>query len=203
MRGYDLAAALADVRRGKAVIITDDAEREDEGDLVFAAQFATPERVNWLLHAARGLMLAALPEERVRGLEIPFVEPRHPSPNVPRMAVPVDAREGVTTGISAHDRAVTARKLADPKSTADDFARPGHVLILAAAPGGLGERRGHTEAGVELMRLAGLAQAAVMGELLTPDGEMARGAALVALGDELDVGIIGVEEIAAALAQGA
>jgi 3,4-dihydroxy 2-butanone 4-phosphate synthase/GTP cyclohydrolase II len=201
MHGYDLATALADLREGRAVIVTDDVQREDEGDLVLPAELATPQRVNWLLHAARGLLLVALPEARVRELQLPFVPARQPPPNAPRMAGPVDAREGVTTGISAHDRATTARKLADPGARPDDFALPGHVLTLAAAPGGLRERRGHTEAAVELLRLAGLRPAAVMGELLTADGRTARGDELRALAERLGVGIIGVEEIASAAAQ--
>ncbi|MFQ6133796.1 MAG: 3,4-dihydroxy-2-butanone-4-phosphate synthase [Armatimonadota bacterium] len=196
---YDIERATADVRVGRLVIVTDDADREDEGDLILAAEHATGERVNLMLRQGGGLLLVALTQQRLAELDLQLIQPRNAPPHAPRMALPVDARHGVGTGISAADRATTIRKLAAPEAGPEDFAVPGHVLVLAAAAGGLRERRGHTECALELMLLAGLYPAAAMCEVMTPDGRMARGEELAALAQRIGVGIVGVSQIAEAL----
>jgi len=198
---YDIQQVLADLRAGRLIIVTDEAIREDEADLVLAAQHATTEWVNLMLRHGGGLLLVALPEKRLNELGIPLIEPRHAPPHAPRMALPVDARTGVTTGISAADRATTVRRLAAPEAGPDDFAVPGHVLLLAAAEGGLGERRGHTECALELVRLAGLYPAAAMCEIMAPDGSMARGQELAAFARQMGLGIVGVAQIIEAARQ--
>ncbi|MGO0121757.1 bifunctional 3,4-dihydroxy-2-butanone-4-phosphate synthase/GTP cyclohydrolase II [Desulfothermobacter acidiphilus] len=165
--------AIADIRAGKMVIVVDDEDRENEGDLVMAAEKVTPEAINFMATYGRGLICAPLTEERADELDLPPMVPHNTDPHGTAFTVSVDAK-GVTTGISAHERAYTVRKLIDPNTTPHDFRRPGHVFPLRAKKGGVLRRAGHTEAAVDLARLAGLYPAGVLCEIMKDDGTMAR-----------------------------
>ncbi|MBQ7651636.1 MAG: bifunctional 3,4-dihydroxy-2-butanone-4-phosphate synthase/GTP cyclohydrolase II, partial [Victivallales bacterium] len=159
--------------RGEMIVLTDDENRENEGDLVMAAEMATPEKVNFIVTQARGLLCA--PITKTRALELGLHEmTRNTDPLGTCFTISVDANEGTTTGISAGDRACTAKKLADPRMMAGDFHSPGHLFPLIAREGGTLVRAGHTEAAVDLMRLAGLTPVALICEILHGDGSMAR-----------------------------
>ncbi len=165
---------VADIKRGRMVVLTDDEARENEGDLVLAGRFATPARINFMAKYGRGLICAPLEEERARALNLFQMERDNTDPYKTNWLISVDASKGVTTGISAADRARTIRVLSDPASSPSDLTRPGHVFPLKALRGGVLSRAGHTEAGVDLMKLAGLDGAAVICEIMNPDGSMAR-----------------------------
>ena len=165
---------LSDLRAGRMVIVIDDEGRENEGDLVLAAQFATPEAVNFMSSHGRGLICAPLESERLQLLDLTPMVVENQTPLGTAWTVSVDARTGVTTGISAHDRARTIQMLIDPATKASDLVRPGHVFPLRARHGGVLVRAGHTEAAVDMMRLAGLSPAGVICEIMAPDGTMAR-----------------------------
>ena len=165
---------LEDLKQGRLVIVVDDEDRENEGDLVLAGQFATPEAINFMCQHGRGLICVPLEGERLELLELKPMVLESQSPFGTAWMVSVDAKTGITTGISAHDRATTIRKLIDLNAAASDFVRPGHVFPLRARHGGVLVRAGHTEAAVDLMRLAGLYPAGVICEILNPDGSMAR-----------------------------
>jgi 3,4-dihydroxy 2-butanone 4-phosphate synthase / GTP cyclohydrolase II len=167
-------AAIADIRAGRTVIVCDGEDRENEGDLVMAAQFATPESVNFMAKEARGLICLALSSERCDELGLSPMTRRNQSLHETAFTVSIEARDGVTTGISAHDRARTIQTAIDPASGAEDFFQPGHVFPLCARSGGVLERSGHTEAAVDLARLAGVRPAGVICEILNEDGTMAR-----------------------------
>ena len=164
---------LEELKAGRPVILVDDEDRENEGDLIMAAEHVTPEWVNFMLKECRGLLCVALTEERAKALDLPLMVERNQDPQGTRFTVSVDAR-GTTTGISAFERAATIRLLADPEATAQDFRRPGHVFPLVARPGGVLRRAGHTEATVDLLRLAGLTPVGSLIEILKEDGTMAR-----------------------------
>ena len=168
--------ALEDIRQGKMVIVADDEDRENEGDLVCAAEAVTPEIVNFMTKHGRGLLCVALTEERADELDLPLMTDENTDPQGTAFTVSVDAhrRFGVTTGISAHDRASTIRLLLDPASRPADFRRPGHVFPLRARPGGVLRRVGQTEAAVDMARLAGFSPAGLICEILQEDGTMAR-----------------------------
>lgn len=168
--------ALADFRAGKFVIIVDAEDRENEGDLAIAAEFATPQAINFMAREGRGLICLAMTGERLDELRIPMMVP--PDANTARFrtafTVSVEARQGVTTGISAFDRAATIRALIDPVTRPEDIARPGHIFPLRATEGGVLVRAGQTEASLDLARLAGLYPAAAICEIMNDDGTMAR-----------------------------
>ncbi len=168
--------ALNELRAGRMIIVVDDEDRENEGDLIMAAEKATPEAVNFMTKYGRGLICVALPPERVDTLGLPLMVPEHltTAPLGTAFTISVDVRHGTTTGISAHDRARTIRALVDPQARLDDFVMPGHVFPLRARPGGVLERPGHTEAAVDLTKLAGLRPGGVICEILAEDGSMAR-----------------------------
>src|ERR1700716_75739 len=165
---------VKDVARGKIVIVTDDADRENEGDLVMAAQKATPDAVNFMTKYGRGLICAPISNERAEQLGLQRMVAQNREMHRTDFTVSVDAAKGVTTGISAHDRAKTIATIANPKSTPDNLVQPGHVFPLRAKDGGGLRRAGHTEAAVDLARLAGLEPAGVLCEILHDDGTMAR-----------------------------
>ena len=190
-----LEEALDDFRQGRFLVLVDAQDREDEGDLITAAQLITAEKVNLMLTEARGMFLFPAPEALWRQLDIPLIQPRHGDAKTPRFGLPFDARHGISTGISAADRAYTVRAALEPGAGPEDFAIPGHVLPLAARKGGLAERQGHTEGAVELARRAGLLPAAVMSEVLTPDGQMARGRQLQHFASRLGCRIIAIEQL--------
>jgi 3,4-dihydroxy 2-butanone 4-phosphate synthase/GTP cyclohydrolase II len=166
--------AVEDIRNGKMVVVVDDPDRENEGDLVCAAQFATPEAVNFMATHARGLICLCLTGERCEELGLPQMTQRNEAPLGTAFTVSVEAREGVTTGISAADRAHTIQVAIAPESTAHDLVQPGHVFPLRARDGGVLRRAGQTEAAVDLARLAGLVPAGVVCEIMNEDGTMAR-----------------------------
>ncbi|TCO88535.1 3,4-dihydroxy 2-butanone 4-phosphate synthase/GTP cyclohydrolase II [Chthoniobacter flavus] len=165
---------IKDIRAGKMVIVTDDADRENEGDLVMAAEKITPDAVNFMAMHGRGLICAPITEERAEELGLQRMVLENRESYRTDFTVSVDAAKGVTTGISAHDRARTIQILVDPKATPQDLVQPGHVFPLRAKAGGALRRAGHTEASVDLARLAGLQPAGVLCEILNPDGTMAR-----------------------------
>jgi 3,4-dihydroxy 2-butanone 4-phosphate synthase/GTP cyclohydrolase II len=184
--------AIQRLQAGKMVLIQDDAERENEADLVLPAQFATPEKVNFIIHAASGLLCVAMSGERLDALGIPLEERKNNPLQGTAFTASVDAVAGTTTGISAADRAITIRRLVDPTTRAEDFARPGHVFPLRAHPDGILGRRGHTEAAVDLMHLAGLEPGAIVCEVLNSRGESARGEELCELAQRWGIGILTV-----------
>lgn len=165
---------IADIAAGRIVIVTDDADRENEGDLVMAAEKATPEAVNFMAKYGRGLICVPISNERAEQLGLQRMVAQNREMYRTDFTVSVDAARGVTTGISAQDRAATIKTIADPKSVPDDLVQPGHVFPLRAKDGGVLRRAGHTEASVDLAQMAGLQPAAVLCEILHDDGTMAR-----------------------------
>jgi 3,4-dihydroxy 2-butanone 4-phosphate synthase/GTP cyclohydrolase II len=172
--------AVAEIRAGRMVVVVDDEDRENEGDLTLAAEFVTPEAINFMARFGRGLICLTLTEERADYLRLGPMTSENTSRFGTAFTESVEAREGVTTGISAADRAHTIRVAIDPKSTAHDLARPGHVFPLRARKGGVLVRAGQTEASVDLARMAGLVTAGVICEIMNEDGTMARVPDLVA-----------------------
>ncbi|MGB0921919.1 MAG: 3,4-dihydroxy-2-butanone-4-phosphate synthase [Alphaproteobacteria bacterium] len=165
---------IEDARNGRMFILVDDEDRENEGDLVIPAQMATPEAINFMAMHGRGLICLALTTERVRGLGLQLMSQTNQSRHQTAFTVSIEAREGVTTGISAHDRALTVAAAIDPSKGAADIATPGHVFPLEARDGGVLVRAGHTEAAVDIARLAGLNPSGVICEIMNEDGTMAR-----------------------------
>jgi 3,4-dihydroxy 2-butanone 4-phosphate synthase/GTP cyclohydrolase II len=166
--------AVEDIRAGRMLVVVDDEDRENEGDLLMAADKATPESVNFMAKHGRGIICMPMLGERLDELQVSMMVSDNTAPLGTAFTVSVDARRGVTTGTSAYDRAVTIRTLVDPRTRAEDLTRPGHVFPLRAMPGGVLRRAGHTEAAVDLARLAGCAPAGVICEVLDEDGGMAR-----------------------------
>ncbi len=166
--------AIEDIRNGRFVVVVDAADRENEGDLTIAAQFATAEAINFMATNARGLICLALSPARCDELGLEQMTERNETPNQTAFTVSIEAREGITTGISAQDRSHTVQVAIDPSKRADDIVRPGHVFPLRARPGGVLERAGQTEAAVDLAHLAGLIPAGVICEVMKQDGSMAR-----------------------------
>ncbi|RKD29551.1 bifunctional 3,4-dihydroxy-2-butanone-4-phosphate synthase/GTP cyclohydrolase II [Thermohalobacter berrensis] len=165
--------AIEDIKRGKMVVVVDDEDRENEGDLVMAAEKVTPEAINFMAKYGRGLICAPMTKERLDELEIEQMVKVNSDPKETAFTVSVDSVE-TTTGISAHERALTIKKLIDPKATPKDFTRPGHIFPLVAKKGGVLKRAGHTEAAIDLAKLAGLYPAGVICEIMNEDGTMAR-----------------------------
>ncbi|GAB4028575.1 MAG: bifunctional 3,4-dihydroxy-2-butanone-4-phosphate synthase/GTP cyclohydrolase II [Elusimicrobiota bacterium] len=170
----DIEEAIKDFKKGKFLIVTDDSDRENEGDLVLAAQMATPEKINFMIKSARGLLCAPLMQERAEKLALYKMDKSGDDPYKTNWLISIDAKKGVSTGISAHDRARTILALASEKSGPCDFTRPGHVFPLLAREGGVLSRAGHTEAAVDLCQLAGLKAVGVICEIINGDGTMAR-----------------------------
>ncbi|MGD1048585.1 MAG: bifunctional 3,4-dihydroxy-2-butanone-4-phosphate synthase/GTP cyclohydrolase II [Candidatus Krumholzibacteriaceae bacterium] len=182
--------ALEDVRKGRMVIVVDDEDREDEGDIIMAAEFVTSESINFIARHARGLICVALEGERLDELRLGLMVQENTAKMGTPFTVSVDAVHGTTTGISAYDRAVTVRALVDPHTLPHDLARPGHIFPLRAARGGVLRRAGHTEAAVDLTRLAGLKPAGVLCEIMAEDGSMARVPQLVEIAKRHDLKVI-------------
>ncbi|GAA4188101.1 bifunctional 3,4-dihydroxy-2-butanone-4-phosphate synthase/GTP cyclohydrolase II [Gryllotalpicola kribbensis] len=176
--------AIAALRAGMPVIVADDESRENEGDIVIAAEFATQEWLAWMIRTTSGFICAPMTNEIADRLELPVMVVDNRDPLGTNYTVSVDAADRASTGISAGERAHTLRVLADLRSTPDSLNRPGHVLPLRAADGGVRQRAGHTEASVDLMKLAGLTPVAAIGEVVADDGEMMRLPGLIALGEE-------------------
>lgn len=189
--------AIARIKSGKMLVIVDDEDRENEGDLVIAAEHATPQAINFMARVARGLICVPITEERAKALNLAPMSPENTALHGTQFTVSVDAASGVTTGISAYDRARTIQVLIDEDSKPDDLARPGHVFPLVARAGGVLRRAGHTEAAVDLARLAGLTPAGVICEILNEDGSMARLPELERLAEEHDLGIVKISDLIA------
>jgi 3,4-dihydroxy 2-butanone 4-phosphate synthase/GTP cyclohydrolase II len=189
--------AMAALRTGRPVLVLDSEDRENEGDVVLSAQTATDQWMAWTIRHTSGYLCAPLPGEIADRLELPLMVSDNRDPLRTAYTVSVDAASGVTTGISAADRTRTVQVLADPTSTAGDLVRPGHVLPLRAREGGVLRRPGHTEAAVDLTRLAGLAPVGVIGELVHDDGRMMRLDAVLDLGAEHDLPVITIEALIA------
>lgn len=189
--------AAAAIGRGEIVVVVDDEDRENEGDLVMAADAATPETIAFFVNHTSGYLCAPMLGERLDELGLPLMVPDNEDPLRTAYTVSVDARDGVSTGISAADRARTLRVLADPGSTSQDLARPGHVLPLRYHPGGVLKRVGHTEASVDLCRLAGSAPVAVIGEVVNRDGSMARLGDLEAFCAQHDLLLVTIADLVA------
>ncbi|WP_031470569.1 bifunctional 3,4-dihydroxy-2-butanone-4-phosphate synthase/GTP cyclohydrolase II [Sciscionella sediminilitoris] len=190
-----VAQALAALRDGWPALVTDARDREDEGDVVLAAHAVTPDWVAWTVRHTSGLLCAPMTPRRAADLRLPLMVEHNEDTRGTAYTVTVDARTGVTTGISAADRARTLRALADSSATAADFVRPGHILPLRARAGGVLERPGHTEAAVDLCRLAGLAPVAAIAELVDDDGSMLRGPGVEALGRRFDLPTLTIAEL--------
>lgn len=189
--------AIEALRAGRPVLVADSPGRENEADVVLAAQSATPEWVGWTIRHSSGYLCAPMTSERADALELPLMVPHSQDPRRTAYTVTVDAAHGVTTGISAADRSRTLRVLADPASGPHDVIRPGHVLPLRAVPGGVLHRAGHTEAAVDLCRLAGLEPVAGIAEVVHDDGSMMRLPAAAALAREAGLVLLTIEDLVA------
>ena len=197
MSAAGLPQALAALREGRPVLVLDDEDRENEGDVVLAAQTLTPAWTGWAVRHTSGFLCAPMPAEVADRLDLPLMVRVNEDELRTAYTVTVDAAAGVTTGISAGDRCRTARVLADPDSGPADLRRPGHLIPLRARAGGVLARPGHTEATVDLCRLAGLAPVGVIGELVDDEGEMLRGPQVHALGAEHDLPVVTIAELVA------
>jgi len=191
----DVPGALQEIRAGRMVVVVDDEDRENEGDLTLAAEFVTPEAINFMARYGRGLICLTLTEERADHLRLFPMSQQNSSRFGTAFTETIEAREGVTTGISAFDRAHTVRTAIDPQSTAADLARPGHIFPLRARKGGVLVRAGQTEASVDLARLAGLNPSGVICEIMKDDGEMARIPDLIPFCKEHGLTILTVAEL--------
>jgi 3,4-dihydroxy 2-butanone 4-phosphate synthase/GTP cyclohydrolase II len=187
--------AIADIRDGKAIIVVDDEDRENEGDIIFAASKATPELMAFLVRHSSGLVCAPITGEILDRLAIPLMTPHNRERMRTAYTISIDARDGITTGISAADRARTCRVLADSATEPFELVQPGHILPLRAKEGGVLERAGHTEAAVDLARLAGLTPAGVIGELLHDDGTLMRAPSLRDFADEHELALVSIEDL--------
>jgi 3,4-dihydroxy 2-butanone 4-phosphate synthase / GTP cyclohydrolase II len=187
--------AVADIAAGRAVLVVDDADRENEGDIIFAASKATPELMAWTIRHSSGVICVPMPAAMLDRLEIPLMTPHNRDRMRTAYTISVDARDGVTTGISAADRAHTVKVLADSATEPWELTRPGHVFPLRYAEGGVLARRGHTEAAVDLATMAGLTPAGVLVELVNDDGTMTRGHQLREFADEHGLKLVSIEQM--------
>ncbi len=187
--------AIEDIRNGRIIIVVDDEDRENEGDFVMAAEKVTPEAINFMAREGRGLICVSLLPERLEELNLPLMTDNITARHGTAFTVSVDAKEGVTTGISAFDRARTIKVLIDPETRPEDLARPGHIFPLRAKKGGVLRRAGHTEASCDLARLAGLYPAGVLCEIMDEDGTMARLPRLFEIARKFNLKIITVKDL--------
>ncbi len=187
--------AVEEIKQGHIIIVVDDEDRENEGDMICAAEKITPEMVNFMLKNARGLLCAPITMQRCQQLNLPHQVIQNTSILGTPFTITVDKLEGCTTGVSAHDRAETIRALADPKSTPDTFGRPGHINPLYAQDEGVLKRNGHTEAAIDLCKLAGLNPAAALMEVMNEDGTMARLPQLMEIAEKYNLKIISIKSL--------
>lgn len=187
--------ALEALRQGKAIFVADDENRENEGDAIIAAQFATPELIAWMVKNTTGFLCAPMDETRANELELPLMTNSNQDPHGTNYTVTVDASNRESTGVSAADRALTARTLASDTSGPESFIRPGHILPLRAHPLGVHGRPGHTEATVDLLKLAGLKPVGVIGEMLSEDGSMMRLPELMEVGEREGIPVVTIEQL--------
>ena len=191
----NLQSALDAYKNGDLIIVTDDADRENEGDLMILAEKATPEKVAFMVRHTTGILCVALTQERARQLRLPLMVEENQDSKKTAFTVSVDYKVGITTGVSAQERSNTVRALANSSVTHSDFIRPGHIFPLIADAGGLQVRGGHTEAGVALSYLVGAEPVCLLSEIVNEDGSMARGAALVAFAQQHSIPMISVAEL--------
>jgi 3,4-dihydroxy 2-butanone 4-phosphate synthase/GTP cyclohydrolase II len=191
----DVDRAIKDIAEGRPVVVVDDADRENEGDIILAASLATPELLAFMIRYTSGVICVPLPGAELDRLHLPLMTSQNTEHMRTAFTLSVDAREGVTTGISAADRSTTIARLVDPKTTAQDLVRPGHIFPLRYAEGGVLRRPGHTEAAVDLARLAGLPQAGVLAEVVNDDGTMARLPELREFATAHDLALISIEQL--------
>ena len=187
--------ALAALREGKPVLVADAADRENEGDAIIAAQYATEEWIAWMVNNTSGFLCVPMEEARANELELPVMTTTNRDPHKTNYTITVDAANRVSTGISAEDRALAARLLADPDTKPSDLIRPGHMMPLRAHPDGVLGRAGHTEATVDLMKLAGLEPVGVIGEMVRKDGSMMRLPELIEVGKAEQLPVITIEQL--------
>ncbi len=187
--------AIEDIRQGKIIILVDDEDRENEGDLCIAAEKVTPETINFMAKHGRGLICLSLPPERIDELQLPMMTNANSSPYGTAFTVSIEAKRGVTTGISAHDRATTILTAINPKSGPEDIVKPGHIFPLRSRAGGVLQRAGQTEGSVDLARLAGLYPAGVICEIMDEDGTMARVPQLMEFAGKHKLKIITVKDL--------
>jgi len=190
-------AAIEATRAGKMVILVDDEDRENEGDLCMAADFVTPEAINFMARYGRGLICLTLTPERCDELDLPMMASQNTSRFETAFTISIEAREGVTTGISAADRATTIKAAVAPDARAEDLVRPGHIFPLRAKPGGVLQRAGQTEGSVDLARMAGLTPAGVICEIMNEDGTMSRMPQLELFAEEHDIKIVTIQDMIA------
>ncbi len=193
----DVERAIADMAAGRPVVVVDDEDRENEGDIIFAAEKATPELLAFMVRYTSGVICVPMPGPDLDRLALPLMTTQNGERMRTAFTVTVDARDGVTTGISAADRATTITRLADPKARPDDFVKPGHIFPLRYADGGVLARPGHTEAAVDLAKLAGLRPAGVLAEVVNDDGTMMRLPGLREFADSHDLALISIEQLIA------
>lgn len=187
--------AINDIRQGKFVVVVDDEDRENEGDIIAAAETITPDKVNFMLKRARGVLCVPITRERCLELNLARQVEENTSIHGTPFTVTVDKLEGCTTGVSSHDRAATINALADPVMGAEAFGRPGHINPLYAADNGVLERDGHTEAAIDLVKLAGMRPAAVLMEVMNDDGTMARLPQLKEFADKWGLKLISIKDL--------
>lgn len=187
--------AIAALARGGMIVVVDDENRENEGDIIVASEAITTEAIAFMMKHARGLICVAMDGERLDALDIPLMVPENTEYLKTAFTVSVDCLSGTTTGISAADRAATVKALMDPSAAADDFARPGHIFPLRAHPRGVRGRPGHTEAAVDLARLAGKAPSGVICEVANDDGTMARLPELIAFAERHQLPLVSIEDL--------
>jgi 3,4-dihydroxy 2-butanone 4-phosphate synthase/GTP cyclohydrolase II len=191
----NVEAALSDLREGKILIVTDDEDRENEGDFIMAAEKVTPEAINFMTKFGRGIVCLALTENRAEDLELQYMVDQNTALHGTAFTITIDARKGTTTGVSAFDRALTIQKAIDPNTKPADLARPGHIFPLIAKSGGVLRRAGHTEAVVDLTEMAGLRPAGVLCEILDDDGSMARVPKLEQIAEKYQLRMITIAEL--------
>ena len=187
--------AIEDLKAGKMIIVVDDEDRENEGDFIMAADKVTPEAVNFMAKHGRGMICVPATNQRLEELGLPMMVERNTAKLGTAFTVSVDALKGTTTGISAHDRAITIKTFVDPAAKPQDLARPGHIHPLRAEEGGVLVRAGHTEAVVDLTRLAGLGLSGVLCEILSDDGSMARLPELIEVAAKWDMKIVTIADL--------
>jgi len=187
--------AIQDIKTGKSVIVVDDEDRENEGDVIIAAEKVTPDDINFLAKYARGMICVAITSDKAKKLNLELMVDENTALHSTPFTVTVDAKYGTSTGISAYDRSATIHTIIDPKTRPNDLARPGHIFPLVAKDGGVLRRAGHTEAAVDLARLAGLTPAGVLCEVMADDGQMARVPKLMKMANKYDLKIITIADL--------
>ena len=190
-------AAIEEMKKGNIIVVTDDEDRENEGDLIMAAEFATPEAIGFFVRYTSGVICVSVPGDRLDALQLPPMYVNNEDPKGTAFTVSTDAKVGTTTGISAADRATTFRALADARTQPTDLCRPGHVFPLRPREGGVLERGGHTEAATDFCRLAGLKPVGVLAEVVNDDGSMARVPQLLPLCKEHGLVLTSIADLAA------